>query len=81
MLAFGTKPVLLLLPLTVKEPTAVWASPIVKAIAPVLFPSVTVCAAMSDIVGAVFAFTVNTKVSLALSEPSLTVTVMVAVPL
>jgi hypothetical protein len=39
---------------------------------------------MSEIVGAVFAgaaFTVKTKVSLVLSDPSLTVTVIVAVPL
>jgi hypothetical protein len=38
ILEFGTKVVLLLLPLTLKEPAVVWASPIVKAIAPVLFP-------------------------------------------
>jgi hypothetical protein len=40
MFAFGTKVVLLLLPLTLNEPAAVWVSPTVKAIASVLFPSV-----------------------------------------
>jgi hypothetical protein len=39
MLDFGTKVVLLLLPLSVREDEAVWASPIVKAIGPVVPPS------------------------------------------
>ena len=84
ILALGTKVVLLLLTLRVSEDAAVCESPTVKAIAPVLPPWLIVCAAMSEIVGAVFTegeeFTIITKLSLLLSEPSLTFTVIVTVP-
>ena len=59
MLALGTRVVLLLLPLSVSEDAAVCASPIVKAIAPVLLSALMLCAAISEIVGAVLACTVT----------------------
>ena len=58
MLALDTRVVLLLLPLSVREDASVWVSPIVKTIAPVLLPTLTFCAAISEIVGAVLACTV-----------------------
>src|SRR6185437_6422701 len=69
--------------LSVRFAAAVSASPIVNGIAAVAWPEVTVCAAIVEIVGAVFgagAFTVNVKALFAVLVPSLTVTVIVAVP-
>jgi hypothetical protein len=80
MFAFGTSVVSLDEPLTAKEPAAVSKSPTVNAIAEVAVSSFVDCAAMSLIVGALFALTVNTNVSEAVKAPSLTVTVIVAVP-
>jgi hypothetical protein len=63
---------------TVRLVAAVSTSPIVKGIAPVDVPVLTVLSAMSEIVGASFtAFTVNLNVSVAVFDPSLTVTVIV----
>jgi hypothetical protein len=81
MFAFGINAVSLELPLTVKLATAVSKSPTVNEMADVAMSSFVDCAAMSLMVGASFtAVTVNTKVSVAVKVPSLTVTVMVAVP-
>jgi hypothetical protein len=67
---------------TVRNPVEVSASPTVKAIAPVVVLPTIERLAMSPIVGAVFnAVTVRVKAVLAESEPSLTVAVIVAVPL
>jgi hypothetical protein len=55
MLAFGTSVVLLDEPVTVSAPGSVWASPTVKATAPVLPSSLIVRSAMSEMVGAVLA--------------------------
>ncbi len=81
MFAFGTKVVSLELPLTVNEVVAVSKSPMVKEIELVAVSSFVDWAAMSLMVGVSFtAVTVNTKVSVAVNVPSLTVTVIVAVP-
>src|SRR6266566_4240848 len=82
MLATGTKVGLEEAPETTRLPTAVCASPTVKAIAAVAVFWLVDRSAMLEIVGAVLAvaLTVNTKLSLAVRLPSLTVTVMVAVP-
>src|SRR6185295_5598935 len=67
--------------LNVKLPAAVSASPTVKLNAAVGVSSLIVWFAMAVIVGGVFtAVTVSKNVSLAVFVPSLTVTVMVAVP-
>ena len=79
--AVGTRVVFDEVRVTVRLPAAVSASPMVKAIAPVLESSLIVRFEMLEIVGAEFtALTVTTNVSLAVSEPSLTVTVIVAEP-
>jgi hypothetical protein len=80
MFAFGTSVVLLELPLTVKLATAVSISPTVNESALVAVSSFVDWFAISLIVGALFEFTVKTNVSLAVNVPSLTVTVIVAVP-
>ena len=83
MLAVGTSVVFDEPAETVRFATGVSASPTVNAIAPVETPVVTARLAMLLIVGAVFAptvFTVNKNVSVAVNVPSLTVTVMVALP-
>src|SRR5438876_8844851 len=82
MLAAVTRAGLEEAPETIRLPTAVCESPTVVAIGAVAVFCVVVWSAMLEIVGAVFAgaFTVSTKLSLALRLPSLTVTVMVAVP-
>src|SRR6266498_5582887 len=82
MLAPGTKVGLDETPETVRLPAAVCASPTVKAMGAVAIPWLVETSAMFEIVGAVFAevLTVNTKLSLAVRLPSLTVTVIVAVP-
>jgi hypothetical protein len=81
MLEFGTSVVLDELPLSVRLPGAVSTSPTVKAMLPVEVSSFVVWSEMSEIVGASFtAFTVSWKVSVAIACPSLTVTVIVAVP-
>ncbi len=54
MFAVGTSVGLDELPLSVRLPAAVSASPTVKAIAPVPVSSAIVCAAIAEIVGAVF---------------------------
>jgi hypothetical protein len=81
MFTFGTSDVSLDEPLTVKLPAAVSKSPTVNEIADVAVSSFVVWAAISLIVGAsLTAVTVNTNVSVAVNVPSLTVTVIVAVP-
>src|SRR6266511_3277723 len=82
MLPLGTSVGLDELPLAVRLPAAVSASPTVKAIAPVELSSLMVTLLMQEIVGGVLpeGLTISTKVSLAVSAPSLTVTVIVAVP-
>ena len=81
MFALGTSVVLEELPLTVKLPDAVSASPTVNAIAAVAVFMVVLWLGMLEIVGASFtAFTVTKKLVLLLSCPSLTVTVIVAEP-
>ena len=61
---------------SVRLPAAVCASPTVNAIAPVLVSSATDRLAISEMVGAVFTLlTDRVNESLALNEPSLTVTV------
>ncbi len=80
MFAFGTNVVSLDEPLNVNEAAAVSTSPTVNEIALVAVSSFVDCATMSLMVGALFALTVNTNVSLAVNVPSLTVTVIVAVP-
>ena len=57
------------------------ASPIVNAIAPVGVSSFVDCGPMAVMVGGVFGLTVSTKFVDVVSAPSLTVTVMVDVPL
>src|SRR5436190_4166089 len=68
--------------LKLRPPAAVSRSPTVKFKGPVLVSSLIAWSAMVEMVGGVLpgAFTVSTKVSLALAEPSVTVTVIVAVP-
>ncbi len=79
--ATGTRVVFDEAAVTVRLLVAVCASPTVKARAAVEVFALIVVAAMVEIVGAVFdAFTVRTKLELALSEPSETVRVIVAVP-
>src|SRR5262249_40881940 len=69
------------LPESVRLPTGVSASPTVKLIGPAAVPDVVVWSVMFEIVGGVLAApTVRRKPVLALREPSLTVTVTVAVP-
>jgi len=69
------------LPLTVKLVSAVSTSPTVKLIGPTAVPTTVDWSGMFDIVGAsLTALTVTTKLVLALDCPSLTVTVIVAVP-
>jgi hypothetical protein len=80
MFAFGTNVVLLELPLTVNDATAVSTSPTVNESALVAVSSFVDCAAMSLIVGGLFALTVSTNVSVAVKLPSLTVTVIVDEP-
>jgi len=68
---------------TVRLAAAVSASPIVNGIAAVGWPEVTVCAAIAEIVGAVFgagAWTVKLNALLVVFVPSFTLTVMVAAP-
>ena len=81
-LALGTNVVFDELPVTVRLATAVSASPTVKASAPVFVSSLIVWAASAEIVGDVLAdaFTVRMKVEPVAAVPSLTVTVIVAVP-
>jgi hypothetical protein len=68
--------------LKVRLPGAVSPSPTVNPSALVAVSSLIVWSAIPLMVGGVFtAFTVNTKVSLALFVPSLTLTVIVAVPI
>src|SRR6186713_756188 len=81
MLAFGTKVTFDEVPETVKPVGCVSASPIVKAIGPVGVFSFVDCAAIAVMVGAVLALTVKTKLVEPVSVPSLTVTVIVEVPL
>src|SRR6266568_1720908 len=82
MLAPGTKVGFEEAPETVRLPAAVCASPTVKAIGAVAVFWLVERLAMLEMVGAVFAvaLTVNTKLSLAVRLPSLTVTVIVVVP-
>src|SRR6187431_3140651 len=81
MLAFGTNVAFDEVPETVNPVGCVSASPIVKAIGGVGVFSFVDCGAIAVMVGAVLALTVNTKLVEAVSVPSLTVTVMVEVPL
>jgi hypothetical protein len=70
------------LPLTVRLPAAVSASPTVKPTGPTATPAVVTWFAIPVIVGASFtAFTVRPKLVGVLRPPSLTVIVIVAVPL
>src|SRR5207247_174308 len=82
MLATGTKVGLEEAPETIRLPAAVCESPTVSVISVVAGFCAVVWSAMVEMVGAVFAgaLTVSTKLSLAVRLPSLTVTVMVAVP-
>ena len=82
MFALGTSAVFEDVPPTVKLPAAVSTSPTPKGNAPVASSSSMLRLTISEIVGGSFTgVTVSTNVSLAVSAPSLTVTVMVAVPL
>ena len=81
MFSLGTKVVFDEEAITVRLAAGVSASPTVKAIAGVGTSSLVVWSAMSEMVGGSFtALTVSTKMSLAVSDPSLTATVIVAVP-
>ena len=81
MFAAGTSVGFEELAVTVRPPAGVSASPTVKPSAAVAVSSVVVCSATSEIVGGSFtAVTVSTKVSVAVAVPSLTVSVIVAVP-
>ena len=81
MLPFGTNVGLDEEPLTTRLAAVVSTSPIARPIGPVDVPWLMVLSARFEIVGASFtAFTVSKNVSLALNNPSLTVTVIVAVP-
>src|SRR5438093_10562192 len=81
MFPFGTSVGLDELPLNVRLPAAVSTSPTVKPIGPTAVPAAVLWSAMFEIVGGSFtAFTVKTKLSVALNCPSLTVTVIDAVP-
>ena len=83
MFAFGTSVVFDEVAVTVRDAAGVSTSPTVKAIFPVAISSAVVLSVLSLMVGRSFtAVTVNTKVSLAVPvSPSVTVTVMVVVPL
>src|SRR5690606_23835277 len=80
----GTSVVFEELPVSVRLPAEVWLSPTVNAIAPVLDRKASCRAGVLLAVGAVLVggvetdVTVTTNVSVALSEPSLTRTVMAA---
>ncbi len=81
MFVTGTRVVFDEAAVTVRFVVPVCESPTVKARAAVEVFALIVVAAMVEIVGAVFdAFTVSTKLELAVSEPSETVRVIVAVP-
>src|SRR5439155_14351045 len=81
ILPFGTSPGLEEVPLTVRLEAGLSASPTVKLIGPVEVSWLIVLSGIFEIVGASFTgVTVNTNVSLLLRAPSLTVTVMVALP-
>ena len=81
MFAFGTNVGLDELPLTVKLPAAVSTSLTAKPIASVAVFTEILWLGMLEIVGASFtALTVSRKLVLLLNEPSLTETVIVAVP-
>src|SRR5213594_1906785 len=81
MFGFGTSVGLDELPLTVKLPAAVSTSPTVKPSAGVVVFIGILWLGRLEIVGASFtALTVSRKLVLVLSEPSLTSTVIVAVP-
>ena len=79
---WGTKAGLEEVPLTVRLEAGVSASPTVKPIGPVDVPCTMVLFGMSDMTGGELpeGLTVNTNVVLDASEPSLTLTVTVAVP-
>src|SRR4051812_33164838 len=81
---FGTSVALLELPLSVRLPAVVSASPTVKLIGPTVVPAVVVWLGMLEIVGAVLvtgaALTVSVKLRLAVVVPSFTVRLTVAVP-
>ena len=80
--AGGTRVVLLELPVTVRLPAAVSASPMVKAMALVGVSCAVDWSVMADMVGAVFAATTTRSKSVLVDVvPSLTVMVMVVVPL
>ena len=82
ILASGTKVVLLEAPVTIKSATALSESFTVKAIAPVGVFSGVEWSFIVEIVGASLAeFTVNTKLTDVLTDPSFTVIVIVDVPL
>jgi hypothetical protein len=82
MFAFGTKVGLFALPLTVRLAAAVSTSPTVKLSGPTATPALVLWFAIGVIVGGSFtAVTVSPKLVGVLSAPSLTVTVIVAVPL
>ena len=81
MLATGTRVELVVAPVSVRLPAAVSASPTVTASAPVPVSSGTVCGPSAEIVGAVLGpVTVSRKLVEAVAWLSLTVTVIVAVP-
>src|ERR671912_683395 len=82
MLAFGTSVTLEDVADTVSPLGCVCASPIVNAIGSVGVFSLVDCGPIAEIVGGVLtSLTVNTKLVLAVRAPSLTVMVMVLVPL
>ena len=81
MLAFGTNDGLDELPLNARLLNAVSTSPTVKPIGPVVPPEKIVWFAILEIVGGSFSeVTVRVKLPLTVNAPSLTVTVIVAVP-
>ena len=80
-LAFGTRVVFADEPLTVRLAAAVSTSPTVKLSGPVEASWLMDWLVTSEMVGASFTeLTVSRNAALAVSEPSLTVTVMVLVP-
>src|SRR5690349_17767339 len=83
MFAFGTSDVTEELPETLRLDAAVSASPIVNGMTAVAWFMPTVWAAIAEIVGDVLgtgAWTVTLKLELAVFVPSLTTTVICAVP-
>ena len=81
MLLSGTSAGLEEVPLTTRLDASVSASPTVKLIGPLEVSWLIVLSGIFEIVGASFTgVTVNTNVSLLLRAPSLTVTLMVALP-